>query len=57
MIIYRMQIIRIRDDQFAKKADLEGWQAVYDELVAVDPIAGRKSLRFQINNYSGIRSL
>ncbi|MCH7330389.1 tRNA (adenosine(37)-N6)-dimethylallyltransferase MiaA [Acinetobacter modestus] len=31
----------IRDAIFAK-ADLEGWQSVYDELASVDPIAGQK---------------
>ncbi|WEI17512.1 tRNA (adenosine(37)-N6)-dimethylallyltransferase MiaA [Acinetobacter proteolyticus] len=29
-------------DAIVAKADLEGWQAVYDELVAVDPDAGQK---------------
>ena len=34
------------------KAEQESWQSVYDELVAVDPIAGQ-SLRFQIGNALG----
>ncbi|MGV0885649.1 tRNA (adenosine(37)-N6)-dimethylallyltransferase MiaA [Acinetobacter venetianus] len=29
-------------DAITEKAEQEGWQAVYDELVAVDPIAGQK---------------
>ena len=29
-------------DAIIAKADLEGWQSVYDELVSVDPIAGQK---------------
>ena len=29
-------------DAIIAKAEQEGWQAVYDELVAVDPIAGQK---------------
>ncbi|WP_288402581.1 tRNA (adenosine(37)-N6)-dimethylallyltransferase MiaA [uncultured Acinetobacter sp.] len=29
-------------DAILAKADLEGWQSVYDELVSVDPIAGQK---------------
>lgn len=39
----------IRDTIIAK-AEQESWQAVYDELVAVDPIAGQK-FRFQIGNH------
>ena len=41
-----------------EKAVNEGWQAVYDELVAVDPAAG---VKFMVSdkqkNYSGVRSL
>ena len=29
-------------DAILAKADLEGWQSVYDELASVDPIAGQK---------------
>ena len=29
-------------DAIVAKADLEGWQSVYDELASVDPIAGQK---------------
>ena len=29
-------------DEIVAKADLEGWQAVYDELKSVDPLAGEK---------------